>query len=109
MPFAYRANSVNNERADASVCALQQFEASNHMGQLSVTLFFVEMNGASADLEFAACGDRTKVGPFLSASDAVDWKREFHPGGIINSRQSNEDGVCQGPHLSKTIDGWRRI
>ncbi len=78
-------------------------------GSLSVVLYFVDADGVQIDGAYQACGDTSTAGPFMSADSAVDWKNSFLPNGTVFSRQSTDDGVCQGPALIYDQDnGWHR-
>ena len=78
-------------------------------GSFSVILYFVDAGGIEIDGAYQACGDASTAGPLLSADSAVDWKNSFLPTGTVFSRQSTDDGVCQGPTLTYEQDnGWHR-
>lgn len=78
-----------------------------------VTLYFLDISGhvGPDDLEkFWACGDRSLAGPFITASDVIDFRDDFAPSckKIIHVDNTVE-GVCQGPVWQKKYGEWVEV
>ena len=75
---------------------------------LSVTFMVVEIVGQPIDPIYYACGNSSYAGPFITASDAVDWKNAFAPGSNIVNYNSTDNGACTAPILALDNGTWKR-
>jgi hypothetical protein len=83
------------------------------MGDLKVHLFFIDItgqpiNGALDPADYAACGDPTLAGPFLSSDSAIDWREQFCPEGKCIDGWSDDPNTCSTSPIMYERGGWTR-
>ena len=75
---------------------------------LHVSLWKVDISGQAVDAQYLACGNPNFAGPFISGSDAVDWKNQFASGAPIVAYLNTDPDACTFPILSLENGTWTR-